>query len=121
MKISSQINGVPRQDNWKPISMEIVHEDQGRQLKESESPWLGPHALIFRPRAIAVLGSLLRDNGELLPLRCGEAEVKLFNATRVLDALDEAASSIVRFGTGRVMWIKRYVFRPEAIRDVDIF
>jgi hypothetical protein len=39
----------------------------------------------------------------------------------VLEVLDEAASSILRFKKGGVMMIQRYVFYAEAISGVDIF
>jgi hypothetical protein len=120
-KIDVLINGTPRLVDWKPISMEIIREDGGRKFLESDSPWLGGHALIFRPRAVAALGSLLRAHGELLQLLCGGADVVLYNPTRLLDALDEAASSVRRFTTGRIMWIDRYVFRPAVIEGIDIF
>jgi hypothetical protein len=120
-KITNEINGVPRLSTWKPIAMEIIHEDEGQRLLESDSPWLGSDALIFRAKAIDALGSLLRESGELLPLVCDEAELWLFNPTRVVDALDEAASDTERVPTGRIVWINRYVFKPEVLRGIDIF
>lgn len=112
------IDGEPRAKTWKPIAVEIVHEDEGRALLESDSPFLGPHALIFRKKAVEAMGPLLRRNGELLPLACDEAELFVFNPTRVLDALDESASDIVRFDDGSIMTIERHVFRPDAIQGV---
>jgi hypothetical protein len=45
----------------------------------------------------------------------------MFNATRVIDALDESESSVARLASGRVFRISRYAFRPEAIANVDVF
>lgn len=119
--INAQINGEPRHAAWKPIAVRLIHEDEGKGLWPSDSPWLGAHALIFRSTVINVLGRHLREYGELLPLACTETELLLFNVTRVVDALDEDASSVQRFGSGRIMRVHRYVFRAETIRDVDIF
>ncbi|MDJ0947275.1 MAG: hypothetical protein QNJ30_27840 [Kiloniellales bacterium] len=119
--IDRLIDGEPRQTAWKPIKMKILREDEGRGLLESDSPWLGSHALIFKTTAVSVMGSLLRENGELLPLHCRAAEVVIFNATRVLDALDEAASSVERLDDGRILWVNSFAFCTEAIRNVDIF
>jgi len=116
-----QINGVPRRNSWSPVAVRLIHEDEGKRLGISDSPWLGSHALIFRPRAIDRLGSLLQSNGELLALACSEAKLCVFNATRVIDALDEEASSITRFSSGRVMRVTRYVFRAAAVAEVDLF
>jgi len=112
---------MPRKEMWKAIPMELIHEDQGKRLLQSDSPWLGSHALIFRPTAISALGTLLYSNGELLPLLCPEAELSIFNATHVLDALDQAVSDILRLPTGKLIWIKRHVFRPEVVLGVDVF
>ncbi|HEV8580065.1 MAG TPA: DUF1629 domain-containing protein [Thermoanaerobaculia bacterium] len=120
-RLTSRLNGEPRGETWTPPVMELIHEDEGRRLSESDSPWLGSDALIFRPRAVAALGQLLRDNGELLPLVCPEAELWLFNVTNVIDALDQEASQIVRFEDGCIMWIKRHVFRPEILRGENVF
>jgi hypothetical protein len=120
-KITNEINGISRLSTWKPIPMEIIHEDEGRRLLESDSRWFGSDALIFRTKAIDALGPLLRENGELLPLLCDEAEVWMFNPTRVIDALDEAASDLERLPAGRIVWIKRHVFKPEMIRGIDTF
>src|SRR5262249_18919616 len=110
-----------RRAMWRPIPVRLVHEDEGKKLVGSDSPWLGSHALIFRRSAIDKLGALLEEHGELLPLSCSEAELFVFKATRVLDALDEQASAVTRFSSVRVMRVTRYVFKPAAIAGSNIF
>jgi len=119
--INVLINGTSRLKTWKPIPMQIINEDEGRRFLDSDSPWLGAHALIFRPRALESLGSLLREYGELLPLMCDEPDMMIYNPTHVLNALDQEASSVLRFGGGRIMRINRFVFRPEVIGRCDVF
>jgi hypothetical protein len=92
----------------------------GKHLRESDSPWLGSHALIFREQAAKVY-PLLAANGELLPLACAEAKLSIYNPTNLLDGLDENASSALRFSSGRIMSITRHVFKPEVVRDAEIF
>lgn len=116
-----QIDGAPRRNSWSPVAVRLIHDDEGKLLATSDSPWLGSHALVFRKSAIERLGSLLQSNGELLPLACSEADLSIFNATRVIDALDEQASSITRFSSGRVMRVTRYIFKAAVVADVDIF
>jgi hypothetical protein len=115
------IDGTPRQATWRPPSVRLVREDEGKKLAASDSPWHGSYVLILRRQAIDDLWPILRENGELLPLACPDAELHMFNPTRVLDALDEQASSIERFEDGRIMLIRRHVFRPALVRGVDIF
>ena len=119
--LNAQINGTPRQMTWRPIPVRLVHEDEGKKLVASDSPWLGSHALIFRQATIEKLGALLKQHGEILSLTCSEADLYVFNATRVLDALDEQASAVTRFSSGRLMRVNRYVFRATAIGGLDIF
>jgi hypothetical protein len=76
--------------------------------------------LIFRQEAIRALGPLLTSNGELLPLRCSDAELSIFNPTRVLDALDEERSEVRRVA-GPIIAIKRHAFKTEVIEGVDVF
>jgi len=45
----------------------------------------------------------------------------MYNPTRVIDALDEDASSVLRFSGGRIMRINRHVFRPEVVKGIDVF
>jgi hypothetical protein len=119
--INVSVDGTRRRNSWRPLEMQIIREDEGRVLSVSDSPWLGSHALFFRTQAIEVLEPLLSEHGELLPVHCEDAEVLLFNPTRVLDALDEGASNILRFGDGRVMRVNEYVFHPEVVRDTHVF
>jgi len=101
--------------------VQLVHDDEGRERVVSDSPWLDAHALIFRKSAITKLAGLLEEHGELLPLSCSEAELFVFNPTRVLDALDEQSSAMLRFSDGGIMYISRYVFRPEVVAGNHIF
>ncbi len=115
------VNGVPRAGSWRPIRVELIGEDEGRALSPCDSPWLGEHALIFRIRALDAMRELLEQSGELLPLACADSHLSVFNCTHLLDALDASASDLVRFSSGRVMHIGRYVFRKEVIGDAAVF
>lgn len=120
--IDDLVNGRERACTWKPLDVKIFRkDDDGNPLRESDSPWLGSNALIFRPRAIEALGATLLAHGELLPLRCDDAKLFMFNVTRVLPAIDEKASGVRYFDDGTVKWIDRYVFREDVIAGSDIF
>ncbi len=119
--IDHLIDGESREPEWNPIAMKLIREDEGHELLESDAPWLGSHALVFNTKAVSAMGQLLRKSGELLPLHCSAAELVIFNATHVLDALDEAASSVELLDDGRILWVKRFAFLPAAICDVNIF
>jgi hypothetical protein len=75
--------------------------------------------LVLNTRAASVLGSLLQESGDLLPLDCESQELWMFNATRVVDALDEERTAIVRDSLGGLMFVERYVFRPSVVSGLS--
>jgi hypothetical protein len=102
--------------------MRLVTEDEhGRPLRSADFPWLGSHVLILRDRAVETVGSILDDYGELLPLDCEQANLWLLNVCRIVDALDEEESDLIRFSTGRIMKIQKAVFRDKLLSDAHIF
>lgn len=119
--INREINGEPKYRKWIPIPVDLVQRDGDRHLMRSDSPWLGDNALIFRAEAILGMGELLGKAGELLPLTCRDARLCVFNPLHALPALDESASSLLRFEDGRVMMVQKYAFISNVLRDIDAF
>ena len=119
--IETLINGTRRSASWQPIAIQIVGQDRRGKLEPSDSPWLGAHALIFRPSALDVMGPLLHPHGEHLPLRCEQDQLWVFNPTCVVDALDPAASVVQRFRDGQIWGVSKYAFRARAIVGLDVF
>ena len=120
-RIVELVNGTPRKAPRSPIEVEVIHRDEGVDLVTSDSPWYGSNALIFRPSVVEQLGDLLVRNGELLPLRCDECQLFMYNVTRVIDGLDASSSVIHRFDDGRVMRIEKYAFRNSLVSGFDCF
>jgi hypothetical protein len=121
-EVFAAFDGSPRSTHWKPILVRRVRADARHAFKASDFPWLGSHALVMRRTAVDTLRDVLEAHGEILPLAT-EDDVELFvlNA-RVVDALDEARSSLMKFpGTNRIMRIKKVAFVDSRIRDLDMF
>jgi hypothetical protein len=118
--IYERFNGQPMASDGQPVAITAADEDD-------ETALLADHALlgivpVFTVRAVEVLLDFLRPNGELLPLRYGRAEYMAYNVTRVVDALDESRSKLMRFrDSGRVQLIQEYVFWPERVAGLSIF
>lgn len=106
---------------WNPVKVRRVTTDMGREFKPSDFPWLGS-ALIMRQRAADELRDLWDANGELLPLESeDDVQLHVFNC-RIVDALDEARSSVMRFpSTNRIMYIEKPVFREGMVAGIDLF
>ena len=107
--------------SWEPLHVKILHVDhRRRKLKHSDSPWFLDNAYVFRPRAIAALGDMLREYGELLPLDCADP-LSVFNVTRLLPAINGATADIKRSDLDAFTWIGHYGLRHDAIAGSDIF
>lgn len=117
-RIMSLIDGTSRGHAWVPIGMKLVREYERIRYAESDAPWFGSDALIFRQRALEALEPLLSQHGELLPLSCPDAHVVMYNPTHVIDALDERASSVVRLPGGTIVNIREHVFRTEPAAEI---
>lgn len=118
--INVHVNGLPQRHLWQPLAMRLVKRDGIVDLLESDAPWLGAHAMVLRPKAMDVVGRMLSDSYEFLPLDCAQATLSVLNPPLV-DALDEATSSVVRFSGGRIMAISRHSFRPDMLRARHAF
>jgi hypothetical protein len=117
--IYDAFNGESLVASWRPVTITAADEEDA----EAE---LGDYALlgvvpVFSWRAVEAMGDLLRPNGELLPLRYHRGDYVAYNVTRIIDALDEEASSILRFRDGKVMAIQEYIFRPDRLVGATIF
>ena len=77
---------------------------------------------IFTRRAVEALGDLLEDNGEIIPATCEGDRIFFFNVTKVIDALDESSSEVIRFDdSSDVMSIDRHAFFREKLVGAAIF
>lgn len=117
-----QFDGKRRASTWKPIAVRRVRADEHQASHPSDFPWLGSHALIMRRSAVDALRDILDANGEVLPLSTEDGvELFVLNA-HVIDALDEARASLMKFpGTNRIMRIKKVAFVASAIEGIDLF
>lgn len=122
-EVFREFNGKARGPDWSPIRVRLVTQDeQGRRLLPADIPWLGKHAPVLKETASAALGAVLAPDGELLRLECEEVALLVFNVTTVIDVLDLDRSELVRFpSTGRIMKVKRHIFRPGGLKGVRAF
>jgi hypothetical protein len=118
----SNLDGTSRRDSWSPPPVRVLKSSERKRLKYSDLPHFSGHVLVLREPAVDALGELLSPDGELLPLDCVDAPLWLFNCRRVVDALDEEHSQLVRFpSTGRIMLVDSFAFRPEPLLGVNAF
>lgn len=113
----------PLATSWSPIRVRRVHPTSSRKIaRKVDLPFYGSHVMFLRPRAVDALRSDLNSSGELLDVEDeGGDDLCLFNVLVVVDALSLEESEIKYFSDGRIMRIKKYVFRPDRIEGVDLF
>jgi Immunity protein family (Imm11) len=117
-----RFNGTPIGAEWRPLRVEAYEEEIIEQRPPGDCPWLFTAVPTLSGRAVKTLRTILDGNGELLPLDSHEGDYFLFNVTRVVDALNEAESDIVRFPDGKkVLDITRFVFIPQQVEGLDVF
>jgi len=119
--LTDLIDGTERSATWSPIGVRLIRKDGEEPLLRSDSPWLSPGTLVLRDGAVAHLAEQTADNAELLPLDCVDGDFWLVNVTTVLDALDTSASSLVRFGDGRVITVRHFAFLEERLDEAQMF
>lgn len=108
--------GQSRATSWPSPQMRLLRvDDDGQPLHPAAMPWFGSHVLILRDAAIDAVGQLLAEYGEILPLTSSDADMAVFSARSLSGALDLERSDVVRFGTGRIMDLRRAEFRTEMI------
>jgi hypothetical protein len=117
-EFARRFNGKPMRRPWSDVK---IGKDP-RCMPKGDFPSLIPGVPVFSLRAVTELRNLLVGNGEILPVKIVGEEYFLFNVTRVVDALDEDSSEIIRFkGTSRVLNIREYGFHTRKLSGLAIF
>jgi hypothetical protein len=123
-EIFNLFNGEALTRSWRPIKVirGLKADHRRPAAKPSDFPWLVSHALVVSSTAIVSLRDILDAHGELLPLDVEDGSTLFVFNSKVVDALDEKRSSIVKFpGTDRIMQIKKVSFVESKIQGLDIF
>jgi hypothetical protein len=123
---SPLFNGAPIDvTSWRPFKVIRTPEGSPENLTKP----LGDRAaiearydpMVLSRKALDALLPHIGHLGQVLPLTFDECEYFFFNITNVIDAVDLDASEIVRYPDGGLSRIKRYAFKPQAVRDQLLF
>lgn len=106
----------PMAKNWKPFE---VKRWAGRV---GDFPSLYGFIPVFSQRAWDVLGPLLADVVEALPIKhpSGKAYYAI-NVLQVVDCLDRKRSQLEFSSSGKVMGVEKYVFDPKRLPPFHMF
>lgn len=117
-----RVNGTPIATQWAPLDVTLDRTAElGGIASPTDFPYLKGDVLIASGGGLSVVEQLGSEVCEILPLRSNDGEFALVNIIAVVDALDEEASWIDRFSSGRIMSIFEYAFHREALEGVTLF
>jgi len=112
-----EFDGTSQYNSWEPIAVRVI-EDK----KDSDNPSLQPGIPVFSEKALRVLGDLIKDSAEVLPLKCRKGKYYAINVVDVLDCINYDNSEVKRFiSSGRIMRFIKYAFKPECVIGKYIF
>jgi hypothetical protein len=115
---SSRFNGKPIKGRW--IDVKMIWDTA--RVPKGDYPSLHPNIPVFNQKAVTALKYLLEENGEIFPTVCGGERLFFFNVTRVIDALNESESEVIRFNnSSKVLDIDRYSFYEKKLIGASIF
>lgn len=121
MIIGETLRGHALGGDWNPIEVRVVEYCDDRLLAYSDLPWFRSDAWFVRSSALVDIGSLLVENGELLPVKCESADLVLFNSTHVVDVVDQDRSTILRFPDGRPYFVREFIFNETVHKVPAVF
>jgi hypothetical protein len=119
-QIAVEMDGKSVASAWRAYPVKVIDDELNAGALPSDCPTLGIIPT-FSQRAVEVLRDILEAHGEILPLSAETGRYHAYNVTRVVDALDEQKSEIVRFSDGDVMRVARYEFLPDRLYKIPIF
>jgi len=79
---------------------------------------------VFSKRAVAAMSEITTEGVQYLPIHCIDTDEELYivNVTRLEDCLDYDISEYTCYDDNyRVMWIEKYCFCPEKVKDLKVF
>lgn len=119
-----RFDGQVKVNSWRPVRMKRLKvTEQGQPLESSDFPACsGGDMLVLSRAARERIGGQLERHGELLPLVCDDGDFWVLNVTRLVDALDESNSQLLRASdTGAILMVRKYAFHAPALAQAELF
>lgn len=108
-------NGKSIEDRWEPITVEVLEE-----TKRSDTPTFS--VPVLSENAVSILGDLIKDVTEILPLNYSKEKYYAINVIDVVDCIDHGKAEYELFPTSnRIMMFTKYAFKPDIVKNKHIF
>jgi hypothetical protein len=102
-------------DSWEDFLISF----ENKKMRDSIDAGIGRPAI--SKRALEILMHLLENKVQVLPLVHPKFEYFVLNVTNVIDAIDYERSTFRKLPSGRILTVKKHVFKSEYISNIDIF
>lgn len=115
------LDGCEKKD-WKTIEVKFDPPSRKRKLKLKDYSTIAEP--VFSKRAVAAMSEITTEGVQYLPIHCIDTDEELYivNVTRLEDCLDYDKSEYTCYDDNyRVMWIEKYCFCPEKVKDLKVF
>ena len=96
----------------------MIHD---KTLNEGDYPTLMDSIPTFSEKAVAVLKNQIEKDGQILPLLTDEGQYYFFNVLSIVDGLNETESDLIRIGSGKIVYIGKYVLKNNDYTKSHIF
>lgn len=114
----NSFDGQPKKNEWKPIEMKRLLEDDNLPLGDAP----GYMMAIFSQRAVTLLAPYLEGGAEVLPVYYEKEQFYIINPTVVLDCLDHDRSQYDTSLDGQMItWVFNYILKPGVVAGHHIF
>ncbi|WP_027329963.1 hypothetical protein [Marinimicrobium agarilyticum] len=108
----------PYQEVWKPLEIEF-RPCEGSKATEVPDVSENFGRLFLSERAFSVLGELLEQNGECLPVTFGGRKGYIFNPTATAEQHDAAIQSVIAYDEHGNL--AHFAFDEERLASVSVF
>jgi hypothetical protein len=110
-----RFDGTPCAASWVPVSVARLRVwEDGRPLEPGDFP--SGCGFVVSRAAKDLLGPDMENAGELLALNCPDGEFWTLNVTRLVDALDEDKSKVLRSSeTNRILMVNQHYFHADRL------
>lgn len=117
LPISNLFDGRVLSGTWEPQPVRFLYKSR----KKGDCPSL--HSIpFFSAKAVKVLGEIMGENVEYLPVTGEASKFTIVNVIKVIDALDMEKSDLIYFPDGRIMSKRKIALKFEKIpENVNLF
>lgn len=113
----TSFNGTRLSNKWNPLPVKFLYKSR----KKGDCPSL-QIVPFFSAKAVNVLGEIMGENVEYLPVTGEASKFTIVNVIKVIDALDMEKSDLIYFPDGRIMSKRKIALKFEKIpENVNLF